>query len=292
MTRVLKAAGYALAGLTTLVVLTVGGFFVASEVMIRWPAKRPTSTLVAASDPGAAARGRRVAKLNGCHDCHGDKLEGKLFHDEMPIIRAWGPNLSRALATQTDAEFDVAIRHGVAADGRRLWLMPSNAFAQLTNAETADLMAYLRTFRPQGEVQPAIQIGHIGRLGVVMGKFQSEPELLANGPPKLQDLGPGHAAGRRVARLCVECHGPALEGNGMLKAPDLSIAASYDAEDFSRLMSTGMAAGNRKVGLMTLVGPARFSALTPDEVAVLHGYLKARAARQIAEVETKGLSKP
>jgi mono/diheme cytochrome c family protein len=286
MNRMLKWAGYGLAGVVGACALAVGGAFAVSEAMIRWPAEKPRVTLVASSDPGAVERGRRVAKLNGCHDCHGQKLEGLLFHDEMPIIRAWGPNLSLALAEQSDADFDRAVRHGVAADGRRLWLMPSSAFTHLSDQEMADLMAYLRTYKPMGVKQPRLQVGHIGRVGVLLGQFRSEADAIkTNGPLKLEDLGPEHAAGRQIARTCIECHGQGLKGGGFLKTPDLAIAASYDDEDFERLLHTGIAAGNRKVGLMTAVGRDRFSALTKPEIADLHGYLKARAQRQVAASE-------
>jgi cytochrome c553 len=234
------------------------------------------------------ARGRRVAKLNGCHDCHGAQLQGQLFHDEMPIIRAWGPNLSRTLAAHSDADFDRAVRHGVGLDGRRLWMMPSSAFAHLTDQEMADLMAYLRTYKPTGQAQPRFQVGHIGRLGVLLGQFKSEADTIkADAGLKLEDAGPEHAQGRDLARACIECHGPTLKGSPVMKSPDLAIAASYDPADFARLMRTGIAAGDRKVGLMTLVGRSRFSGLTPDEVAALHGYLKARAQRQIATAEAR-----
>jgi mono/diheme cytochrome c family protein len=296
MKRVLKVAGYALAGLATLVVLIVAGVLLGSEAMIRWPVEKPASTLPAtisaAADPGAIARGKRLAKLTGCHDCHGDNLEGKLFHDEMPILRAYAPNLSRALAGRTDAEIDLAIRHGVGVDGRRMWVMPSAAFSQLSDRETSELIAYLRTYRPAGETQPRIQVGPVGRIGVLLGKFKSEPDTLATSAPRLVRVGVQHAQGRDLARLCVECHGPALEGSPMMKSPDMSIAASYDAEDFQRLMSAGIAVGGRKIGLMTAMGPARFHAMTREEVAALHGYLKARAQVQITDAETKALSNP
>ncbi len=286
MKRLLKLAGYGLAGIVALLLVAIGGAFAVSEAMIRWPVAKPAVRLVASSDPGAVERGRKIAKLNGCHDCHGQKLEGMLFHDEMPLIRAWGPNLSRALAEQSDDDFDRAIRHGVGADGRRLWIMPSNAFAHLTNQESADLMAYLRTYKPTGEVQPRVQIGHLGRLGVLMGKFRSEPEMLKTvARLQLEDLGPRHAEGRDLARACIECHGQTLEGNGMLKSPDLDMVASYDPQDFERLLRTGIAAGGRKVGLMTGVSPARFGELSPQQIAALHGYLKARAERQIARAD-------
>jgi len=291
--KVLKWAGYGLAGLAGACALAVGGAYAVSEAMIRGSVEKPTVTLVASSDPGAVERGRRVAKLNGCHDCHGDRLEGRLFHDEMPIIRAWGPNLSLALAGQSDADIDRAVRRGVGADGRKLWIMPSSAFMHLTDQETADLIAYLRTFKPTGEKQPRLQVGHIGRLGVLLGQFKSEPELIkANGLRlQLEDLGPRYAQGRAIARACIECHGQRLEGLAFLKSPDLTMAASYDREDFERLLHTGVAAGDRKLGLMTAVGQSRFPALNSQEIGALHDYLKARATRQMAQAETEGVAK-
>lgn len=286
MNRILKWAGYGLAGIAGACALAVGGAFAVSEAMIRWPVDKPQVTLTAATDPGAVTRGRRVAKLNGCHDCHGQQLEGLLFHDEMPIIRAWGPNLSRTLAQQSDADLDRAVRHGVAADGRRLWIMPSSAFAHLSDQEMADLTAYLRTYKPTGERQPRFQIGPVGRLGVLLGKFKSEPDAIAaNGALKLEDLGPEHALGRQVARACVECHGQKLEGGGILKSPNLNMVASYDPADFERLLRSGVAAGDRQVGLMSQVAPVRFNALSSQEIAALQAYLKARAQRQFAASE-------
>jgi cytochrome c553 len=197
------------------------------------------------------------------------------------------------MVRHSDADFDRAVRHGVGVDGRRLWMMPSAAFSHLTDQEMADLMAYLRTYKPAGEDQSRFQVGHVGRLGVLLGKFKSEADTIkADAGLKLDDAGPEHAQGRDLARTCIECHGPTLKGSPIMKSPDLAIAAAYDAEDFARLMRTGIAAGDRKVGLMTVVGRERFSVLTPEEIAALHGYLKARAQRQIAASEANAPATP
>jgi cytochrome c553 len=283
MKRLLRWIGLGLAGLVAVAVFAVLGAFAASEVMLRRTFPKAQTPLVAASDPAAVARGRLVATVNGCHDCHGADMAGKLFHDEMPIVRVWAPNLTLAVAQQSDAELEGAIRHGVAADGRSLWIMPSEAYALLDDRETADLLAYLRTFPPRGEVQPAKQVGPVGRLGVLLGKFDSAPAMLKREKGlRLAEVGPEHSQGRTLARACVECHGPELSGREVMKAPDLEIAASYDLEDFERLLRTGVAAGDRKVGLMTQVAPARFSGLSDEEIAALHGYLKARADQAAA----------
>lgn len=287
MKRVLKWAGLGLAGVVVFVLFAVAGAFTASELMIRWPARADQTVRLAAASTASVERGRRIAKLNGCHDCHGDRMEGRLFHDEMPILRAWAPNLTLAAAEQSDVELDRAIRHGVGADGRQLWVMPSYAFSQMSDQEAADLIAYVRSFPTTGEKQPAIQVGHLGRLGLLLGKFQSEPVTLAKkGSPVLPDYGPQHAEGRKLAQLCVECHGGDLKGMELLKTPDLTMVASYDTPDFTRLLHEGVAAGGRPLGgLMGGVARSRFSALSDAEIAALHAYLKVRAEREIAAAQ-------
>jgi mono/diheme cytochrome c family protein len=280
MKRVLRWIGLGFAAVATLVVFVGLGAFAASEAMIRWPHAKPPVVMAAATDPDAVARGRRLATVAGCHDCHGGDFSGKLFHDEPAIIRAWAPNLTLAVAQQSDAELDRAIRHGVAADGRTLWVMPSEAFAQLSDAEAADLLAYLRSFAPRGVKQPHIQVGPVGRVGVLLGKFDSAPTALEKARDRRPaDLGVELAQGRSLARACAECHGADLKGGGATGAPDLTIAGAYDAEDFEKLLRTGMAAGNRKVGLMTEIAPVRFNVWSHEEIGALHAYLKARAQK-------------
>ncbi|MGA0607795.1 c-type cytochrome [Phenylobacterium sp. VNQ135] len=286
--RVVKWAGYGLAGVAVFVLFAVAGAFAASEAMIRWPAGERPAQFVSATPPmtGSAERGRRLAVLNGCHDCHGDRLQGRLFHDDPAIVRAWGPNLTRVAAQQTDSQLNAAIRHGVGGDGRQLWVMPSSAFAQLSDRETADLIAYVRSFPVAGEDQPRLEVGHVGRLGVLLGKFRSEHALLKAGVPPLPNLGPQYAQGRAVARLCVECHGADLKGSEATKSPDLTMAASYDDADFRRLLHQGVAAGGRRLdNLMGAAARSRFTALTDAEIQALHAYLKARAEREIAAAQ-------
>lgn len=280
MRRILRWIGLGLAGLGVAAVFALLGAFVASEAMIRWPQAKAPVRLASARDVEAVARGRRIATLYGCHDCHGADLTGRLFFDEMPIARVAGPNLSLAMTRQSDQDLARAIRAGVAADGRPLWIMPSDAFSRLTDGETADLIAYLRTFPAKGVRQPVKEIGPVGRIGVLLGKFRSAPQVLkAQGVARPADLGPQYAQGRALARACMECHGLDLKGGETTHAPDLAIAAAYDLADFERLLRTGIAAGDRRVGLMSEAAPGRFASLKDEEIAALHAYLKARAEK-------------
>lgn len=123
-----------------------------------------------------------------------------------------------------------------------------------------------------------MRFGPVGRLGVLLGKFRSAPEqIAAQHGLSPADMGPAHAQGRSLARACMECHGVDLKGGSTTGAPDLTIAAAYDFADFDRLLRTGVAAGGRRLGLMSESAPRRFDSLTPQEMHALHDYLRARA---------------
>jgi cytochrome c553 len=281
MKRALKWAGYGLAGVVALAALIVTGGYAASEAMIRWPVAKAEGVATATRDPEAIQRGRRLAVEYACHGCHAEGLQGQMFHEIPGLFRGWAPNLTLAAARQTDAELDGALRHGVGADGRRLWIMPSNAFAHLSDQEAGDLIAYMRSFEPTGMEHPRTEFGPVARIGILLGKFLSEPARIAKdrGLAPL-DLGPQHARGRSLSRACIECHGPSLQGGDMIGAPDLMVAASYRPEEFEALIRKGVGSGGRKLGFMSSVGPERLAGWSSDDVAALYAYLKARAAHE------------
>lgn len=286
MNRRLKWAAYGLTGVIGAAALLAGGAYATSEAMIRWPAAKAAGVATASRDPEAIARGRRLAVEYACHGCHGERLQGQMFHEIPGLLRGWAPNLTLAVARQTDAELDGALRHGVGADGRRLWIMPSNAFAHLSGQEAGDLIAYMRSFEPAGADLPRTEFGPLARLGILLGKLRSEPAQIAKDRGLAPvDLGLGHARGRRLARACIECHGANLTGNEMIDAPDLMVAASYSPDEFHRLLREGVGSGGRRLRFMARVGPDRLSAWTAEDIRALHGYLRARAAHLAGEAE-------
>jgi hypothetical protein len=50
---------------------------------------------------------------------------------------------------------------------------------------------------------------------------------------------------------------------------------AYELKDFTRLLHTGIAAGDREVGLMSEVARNRFVHLTDAEVEAVRGYIVA-----------------
>jgi cytochrome c553 len=292
MNRAVKWTGYGLAGVIALVAVVAGGGLAVSEAVIRWPVAKATGVAVASRDPGAVERGRALAVVYACQGCHGDGLQGQMFHEIPGLFRGWAPNLTLAAARQTDAELDGALRHGVAADGRRMWIMPSNAFAHLSDQEAGDLIAYMRSRQPTGRDLPRTKFGPIARVGILLGKFLSEPSRIDKdrGLAPL-DLGPKFSRGRILSRACIECHGADLSGGDMIGAPDLMVAASYQPEEFRRLIRHGVAPGGRTLNFMRSVGPERLGRWSDDDVQALDAYLRARSAHLARRAEA-GATQP
>jgi hypothetical protein len=63
------------------------------------------------------------------------------------------------------------------------------------------------------------------------------------------------------------------DSNPDFTSPDLRVVAAYSADDFARLLRTGTAMGDRKLGMMREVALDNLSHLTDAEIAALYEYL-------------------
>jgi hypothetical protein len=63
------------------------------------------------------------------------------------------------------------------------------------------------------------------------------------------------------------------------RRPDLAVAAAYDLPRFARLLRTGIGRDGKDHGLMSEVARGWLKYLSDDQIAGLHAYLVARAAR-------------
>ena len=283
MKKLLRWAGYAVAGVLGLAMLGLVGIFGMSEwVLSRSYAAQP-ETLVA-PPPAQLADVGRQAKILGCVSCHGEGLGGRIFLDVPNVLHLVAPNLP-AIATQaSDRQLAAAIRQGVGHDGRPLFAMPSAAYQRLSDGEVAALIAYIRSLPRSNGPIGGFTAGPLGRVAVATGKLRPQPIKVGEYRHR-QPVAAGreHEAGRTMAaKYCADCHGAALDGLAMESgdtSPDLVIAAAYDANAFRILMRTGKAAGNREVGLMSKVARDDFTHLTDAELQSLHNYLRARAER-------------
>jgi mono/diheme cytochrome c family protein len=279
MRRFLRWIGIVLAGLLGLVVIACGAIYVLSERAVGRTYPIPTATIAIPSDPAAIAEGKRLATIHGCYSgCHGKQAEGGVMIDDPMLGRIVAPNLTAAVRRYNDAQLVGIIRQGVRPDGRAMFIMPSDSFAFMNDADLGRILAFLKTLPPVDGPDPTRSMGPMGRVGVAAGQFKTTAQLVAERVPLPAAATEDAMQGRYLAQtICAHCHGKDLRGsaNPEFTSPPLDVVKGYPADSFRELLRTGVALGGRKLGLMGAWARRNFSQLTDAEIASLHAYLTA-----------------
>jgi len=127
------------------------GIFAMTVSIAGWTAASQASS----ADP-AVARGQALAKVGGCQGCHTGE-GGAPFAGGRPIGTPFGavystnitPDPETGIGRWSEADFRRAIRDGVAPGGEQLYpAFPYDHFTRLTDADIADLYAFLRSRTP------------------------------------------------------------------------------------------------------------------------------------------------
>ncbi|MFN8467022.1 MAG: c-type cytochrome [Caldilineaceae bacterium] len=213
-------------------------------------------------DAAAVARGRHLATaILNCSGCHGETLAGAVEFAIPGLLTIPTPNLTAGAGGvggfYTDEDWVRAVRHGVGHDGRALFIMPSEAFGGLSQADMGALIAYLRSVPPVDSDLPARSIEPLGR--VMMGVGMLPPfaaETIDHARPVPPALAEGVTAeyGAYLAATCSECHGAQLSGAPFgppgeeIMTPNLTTGgplAGWREEDFLKAIRTGQTPGGR-----------------------------------------------
>ena len=178
MNKVLKWIGIVLGALVVLVVLAAAGLYAATSVRLNKRYSYEPPPISIPSDAASVTRGEHLVKsFLGCTSCHGDQLQGTEFFNSPPLAVVSAPNLTRGQggvgASFSDADFVRVLRHGVDPTGRALFIMPSEDFTNLSDADLGAVVAYIRTFPPVDNQAPAPQILPVGRVLIAAGIFGS-----------------------------------------------------------------------------------------------------------------------
>jgi cytochrome c553 len=288
MRRAAKIAGY-VAG--AVAVLMVVGFGTAVTVSDRKLAERFDMVLTTVDipvDEAAIAWGGHLANaVTGCQDCHGPDLAGTVMSDDAVAVLA-APNLTAGRGgiggELTDADWVRAIRHGVRRDGTSLLIMPSYAYARLSDRDLGAMVAYLKQIPPVDNELPAFRLRPLGRALVAAGAFDEEfvaRKIAAEGRYDEVEAGLSLEYGEYLATIggCISCHRPDLKGGpaGPPDAPpatDISPAAlaSWDDADFFRAMRDGRRPDGSEISEFM---PWRvMGQMTDDELSAIWLYLQ------------------
>jgi mono/diheme cytochrome c family protein len=283
MKRAAKWFSMILGAVVALLLVAIAALYASSEVVINRTYDVALLPVVLEEDSLSLAEGQRLATLRGCYDgCHGPGMDGAVFFDEPGVARLVAPNLTQAIAAYTDEELARLIRFGVKHDGRSSVAMPTGMLYHLSDRDLSLIISFLRSApRTEGPASE-VKVGPIGRVGIVTGLYPPSATQVDPLAPRFEVRNPDDhvARGRYLAlTVCVECHGADLEGFPAEGVPGLSVAAAYPGDDFERLMRTGIALGDREIGLMSAVSRSRFAHFTDEEVSVLHAYLRSLASQ-------------
>ena len=199
-------------------------------------------------------RGRHLFASRGCAECHGADGHGEFDIDAGPIFQARSANISpTGLGDRYDADsLGVVIRHGIRDDGTPLVFMPTMDLADMSDRDTADLVAYVQTLQPVGAPRERSHIGPLGRVLWLFGKIDPLlPATVIDHSPR-QRSAPVAAAtaeyGAYLVPMCQGCHLPDLTGGleiepGAPKSANINGAkgglAGWNETNFINAMRSG-----------------------------------------------------
>lgn len=247
--------------------------YIWSAVILNRRYNVPLTTVQIPGDSASVTEGKRLVGIEHCSDCHGARLSGG------NIESFTAPNLTRVIPTYSDAELQRLLKYGVRKDGRSVYAMPIYMFHQLQDESYTKIIAYLRTLKPLPST-PGIpaenSYGFSRRLKVISGNIY--PEIIAPEVPRPyihHDTSAVALGQYLVMTACTSCHGADLKGfEGF--SPDLIIASAYSEKDFFRLIRTGVALGDRELGLMTKITRNNLRYFNDREINAIYAYLRTK----------------
>jgi mono/diheme cytochrome c family protein len=292
MRRVLKWAGFILAGVLGIVIIAIAVVYLISSSRMNKTYAINVDPVEPVADSAVIARGRHVAVIRGCVDCHGDGLEGKVFIDSPVIAKLTASNLTAGAGgvaeKYTNADWVRAIRHGVKPDGRPVLFMPSHEYYVLSDEDVGALISYIESVPPTDNVLPGNSVGPLGRILYVTGQLPLLPvELIDHDAerPAVPEEGPTAEYGAYLATGCSGCHGMTFSGGKIPGTPPDFIPppnltpdvetglGAWTEEDFYLALKEGIRPDGRSLDVQYM--PWNLTAqMTDDELKALWEYFQ------------------
>jgi cytochrome c553 len=298
--KVIRVLAKILVALAVVLAIALGLIYWRSSAVLAQHIEVTEAALAIPADADAIVRGKHIAITRGCTECHDADLGGRVLVDQFPIGRLAAPNLTRGkggVGTRLDPQsMERAIRHGLGDGGRLLLYMPSTDFAGLTDADTADLIAYVSAAPPIDRDVPAPVAGPLMRTLFLLDKVPLAYALHI-------DQHAAHAGamvatatadyGRYLANSCTGCHGEHFSGGRVPGTPPSFPSAQNITQDplngigkWTKVdFYTALRTGRRPDG--SAIDPfmpwKAFSTLSDTELDALWAFLQTVPARTTVE---------
>ena len=290
--KILGGIGAGLLTLLFVVIAFLGGKGIAS---VYFPSSPPPSDLKVAGTPEQIARGDYLVNIS-CVGCHGAVDANGNPSGEQPLSGGWDiaaaegfgfvgemvtENLTPGgkLASYSDGELFRTLRHGVNQDGDRLGFMALLPYAQLSDADTEAIIAYLRSLPAETtNVATGDKFSYLGAVMYGGGLFGE----VAPAADSVSAPAEGETVeyGKYVATYaeCRGCHGPDAAGTpassmGPAVPNPRPLVSTLSLEQFAEMMETGIKPSGQPFPETMPWEVA--SRLTNSDLAALYAYLVA-----------------
>ncbi|MBS0631118.1 MAG: c-type cytochrome [Verrucomicrobia bacterium] len=288
MKKLLKWLACTVLGLVGLIVIGAVIVYVSSNAKLTRTHPVAVQPIAIPTGPEAVKRGEHLALSRGCVDCHGKDFAGAKVMDDGAMGRIYGRNLtpgSAAMAGYTDLDWVRAIRHGVARDGHGVFIMPSEEYSKLSDADVGALVAFMKTLPAVERADVPLSFGPVSRVLLATGKMKLSADVIDHAHLVPPVVTPAVTAeyGKYLAVACSGCHGPNLSGGKIaIGPPDWPPArnltphatgdlAKWTEADFFRAIR----ASQRPDGTaLSPVMPRGFAAMNDTELGALWAYLR------------------
>ncbi|MBP8251656.1 MAG: c-type cytochrome [Herpetosiphon sp.] len=292
MRKLLKVVGWMVGVLAVLILVAgLGIYFISQSGINKTYAVNPAAVSIP-TDPASIAEGERIATFRGCRDCHGANLAGKVFIDG-GLGHVTGANLTSGKggigATFSDADWVRAIRHGIGADGKALWIMPSSEYNTLSDSDLGKIIAYIKQVPPVDTNYEQNTLTMLGRALYVFGQVPLLNAEKINHDAQRVDPSPAVTAeyGKYLASSCTGCHGQNYAGQKIPGSADTDPLAanltpagdlkSWTADQFITMMRTGKTPEGKQIDPQYMPWTA-FGKMTDDELKALFMFLQSLPA--------------
>lgn len=250
MRRILKWVGAGLGVLVLALALLLGAAWVNSEHALARRYAVQDAPLLLPTDEAGLAHGRHLFETRGCADCHGEQGAGRMVMDAGPLAKLVAPNITPPALGARGYDADKiarAIRHGVRADDTPLIFMPSGDWSELSDEDTAALVAHVQTLPPSANDPGRTEVRPLARVLHLFGKFPLTPAEVIDHAPRPRGAPaaqPTVEFGRYVAHSCSGCHTDTFAGRspiapGTPPVANLTTLKSWKETDFFRALREG-----------------------------------------------------
>jgi mono/diheme cytochrome c family protein len=285
--KVLKWIGYILGAIVIIILVALVVVFFMSNQKLSKSYMMTPDTVAIPTDEASIAHGKHIVEaVSVCVGCHTPNLGGQMLVDDPSFAQIAAPNLTSGKGGvgghYKDEDWVRAIRHGVAADGRQLIIMPSHWLNYMTDQDLGSVIAYIKTVPPVDQEWPERKVAFIPtRFLLALGAFPFAPELIAkNGPRTTPAPAVSVEYGEYLSHIanCRDCHGDNLAGGtgqGAPVGPNLTPGgqlASWQEKDFLKALHTGVTPGGAT--LSDEMPWKDYGKMTDDELKAIFIYLQ------------------